>query len=139
MTSTASLPGLKQTITRPHRIPPPSPLPGAVPDCSQHEENPLQDQHPQGCRSKQHPWSCAEGLCRGTQRCLHRHFSASQAVVPLCFKATTIIPVAKKSSPSTINYYRPVALTPVIKCFERLVMALIKSTLPATLDPYQFA
>ena len=32
--------------------------------------------------------------------------------------------------------YRPVALTLIIvKCLERLVMAHIKSTLPATLDP----
>lgn len=34
-----------------------------------------------------------------------------QAVVPTCFKTTTIIPVPKKSSPSCFNDYRPVALT----------------------------
>uniref|UniRef100_A0A8C1YK04 Alkylated DNA repair protein AlkB homologue 8 N-terminal domain-containing protein n=1 Tax=Cyprinus carpio TaxID=7962 RepID=A0A8C1YK04_CYPCA len=44
----------------------------------------------------------------------------SQAVVPTCFKATTIIPVPKKPSPSCFNDYRPVALTPILmKCFER--------------------
>ena len=66
--------------------------------------------------------------------------SLSQAAVPTCFKKTTIIPVPKTSSPSCFNDYRPVALTPIImKCFERLVMQHIKSTLPPTLDPYQFA
>ncbi|KAF0024607.1 hypothetical protein F2P81_023409 [Scophthalmus maximus] len=54
--------------------------------------------------------------------------SLSQAVVPSCFKDTTIIPVPKKPSPSTFNDYRPVALTPIImKCFERLLMGHIKS------------
>ena len=46
----------------------------------------------------------------------------------------------KKSSPSGFNDYRPVALTSTImKCFERLVMKQIKSTLPPLLDPFQFA
>ena len=68
------------------------------------------------------------------------NISLSQAVVPSCFKETTIIPVPKKSSPSGFNDYRPVALTSTImKCFERLVMKQIKSTLPPSLDPFQFA
>ncbi len=68
------------------------------------------------------------------------NISLSQAVVPTCFKATTIIPVPKKSSPSCFNDYRPVALTPILmKCFERLVMQHIKSVLPPSLDPFQFA
>ncbi len=59
------------------------------------------------------------------------NISLSQAVVPTCFKATTIIPVPKKSSPSCFNDYRPVALTPILmKCFERLVMQHIKSVPP---------
>ncbi len=38
------------------------------------------------------------------------------------------------------NDYRPVALTPILmKCFERLVMQHIKSVLPPSLDPFQFA
>ncbi|KAK0146856.1 hypothetical protein N1851_013815 [Merluccius polli] len=66
--------------------------------------------------------------------------SLSQAMVPTCFKSTTIIPVPKKASPSCFNDYCPVALTPIImKCFERLVMQHIKSILPPSLDPYQFA
>ncbi|KAI3358148.1 hypothetical protein L3Q82_003149 [Scortum barcoo] len=57
--------------------------------------------------------------------------SLRQAIVPSGFKAATIIPVPKKSSPSCFNDYRPVALTPIImKCFERLVLSHIKSTLP---------
>ncbi len=68
------------------------------------------------------------------------NISLSQAVVPTCFKATTIIPVPKKSSPSCFNDYRPVALTPILmKYFERLVMQHIKSVLPPSLDPFQFA
>ncbi len=56
------------------------------------------------------------------------------------WEATTIIPVPKKSSPSCFNDYRPVALTPIpMKCFERLVMQHIKSVLPPSLDPFQFA
>ncbi|TKS65799.1 putative RNA-directed DNA polymerase from transposon X-element [Collichthys lucidus] len=66
--------------------------------------------------------------------------SLSQAVVPTCFKYTTIIPVPKNASTSCFNDYRPVALTPTImKCFERLVMQHIKSVLRPSLDPYQFA
>ncbi|KAK0146207.1 hypothetical protein N1851_014489 [Merluccius polli] len=66
--------------------------------------------------------------------------SLSQAAVPSHFKATIIIPVPKKPAPFCFNDYHPVALTPIImKCFERLVMSHIKSILPPTLDPFQFA
>ncbi|KAL0190088.1 hypothetical protein M9458_017187, partial [Cirrhinus mrigala] len=66
--------------------------------------------------------------------------SLSQAVVPTCLKSTSIIPVPKKSPVSCLNDYRPIALTPIMmKCFERLVMHHIKSSLPNTLDPFQFA
>uniref|UniRef100_A0A1A8ATP4 Reverse transcriptase domain-containing protein n=1 Tax=Nothobranchius furzeri TaxID=105023 RepID=A0A1A8ATP4_NOTFU len=68
------------------------------------------------------------------------NISLSSAVVPTCFKAATIVPVPKKSSVSCLNDYRPVALTPTImKCFERLVMTHIKTLLPPSLDPLQFA
>ncbi|KAI2667011.1 hypothetical protein H4Q32_029349 [Labeo rohita] len=64
----------------------------------------------------------------------------SQAVVPTCLKSTSIIPVPKKSPVSCLNDYRPIALTPIMmKCFERLVMHNIKTSLPNTLDPLQFA
>ena len=66
--------------------------------------------------------------------------SLNQAVVPSCFKAATIIPVPKKPTITSLNDYRPVALTPIImKCFERLVKAHIVSKLPPTFDPFQFA
>lgn len=66
--------------------------------------------------------------------------SLSQAIIPACFKATTIIPLPKKSPASTQNDYRPIALTPIMmKRFERLVKAHITSSLPSTLDPFQFA
>ncbi|XP_066524828.1 uncharacterized protein [Hoplias malabaricus] len=45
------------------------------------------------------------------------NISLSSAVVPTCFKNSTIIPVPKNSFMSCLNDYRPVALTPVItKC-----------------------
>ncbi|KAK1806797.1 hypothetical protein P4O66_005278 [Electrophorus voltai] len=41
---------------------------------------------------------------------------------------------------SCLNDYRPIALTSIImKCFERLVMRHIKTQLPPSLDPLQFA
>lgn len=68
------------------------------------------------------------------------NISLSSTVVPTCFKTTTIVPVPKKSPVSCLNDYRPVALTPVImKCFERLVLRHIKTLLPPSLDPLQFA
>ena len=52
----------------------------------------------------------------------------------------TIVPVPKKAKITELNDYRPVALPSVtMKYFERLVKDHITSTLPATLDPLQFA
>ena len=66
--------------------------------------------------------------------------SLSQAIIPSCLKTSTIIPVPKKNSVSSLNDYRPVALTSVaMKCFEKLVRSHITSVLPPDLDPYQFA
>ena len=68
------------------------------------------------------------------------NLSLARAVVPACFKSTTIVPVPKSSTPACLNDYRPVALTPIIsKCLEQLVLAHLKSCLPPTLDPHQFA
>ncbi|KAL0147809.1 hypothetical protein M9458_056886 [Cirrhinus mrigala] len=61
----------------------------------------------------------------------------TDAVVPTCLKSTSIIPVPKKSPVSCLNDYCPIALTPIMmKCFERLVMHHIKSSLPNTLDTF---
>ncbi len=50
------------------------------------------------------------------------------------------VPVPKNSKPSSLNDYRPVALTStVMKVFERLLKKHICSSIPATLDPLQFA
>ncbi|KAK2875601.1 hypothetical protein Q8A73_024029 [Channa argus] len=68
------------------------------------------------------------------------NLSLSQCTVPLCFKTTTIVPLPKKSPPTCLNDYRPVALTPIImKCFERVVLAHIQSSIPDTVDPLQYA
>ncbi|KAL0182031.1 hypothetical protein M9458_021406, partial [Cirrhinus mrigala] len=66
--------------------------------------------------------------------------SLSQAVVPTCLKSTSIISVPKKCPVSCLNDYRPIALTTIMmKCFERLVIHNIKTSLPNPLDPLQFA
>ncbi len=66
--------------------------------------------------------------------------SLATSVVPTSFKKSVIIPVPKNSKPSCLNDYRPVALTSTImKVFERLLKKHICSSIPATLDPLQFA
>ena len=61
-------------------------------------------------------------------------------MIPTCFKQTTIVPVPKNTKVTGLNDYRPVAFTSVaMKCFERLVMAHIKTIIPEPLDPLQFA
>ncbi len=73
---------------------------------------------------------------------MNGHFNESLAtsVIPTSFKKSVIIPVPKNSKPSCLNDYRPVALTStVMKVFERLLKKHICSSIPATLDPLQFA
>ncbi len=66
--------------------------------------------------------------------------SLATSVVPTPFKKSVIIPVPKNSKPSCLNDYRPVALTStVMKVFERHLKNHICSSIPATLDPLQFA
>ena len=68
------------------------------------------------------------------------NWSLETAVIPQCFKKSTIIPVPKKMSPQSLNDYRPVALTSVImKCFEFLFKIHMQSLLPDGFDKYQFA
>ena len=60
--------------------------------------------------------------------------SLQQCIVPTCFKTSVIIPIPKKAKVSTLNDYRPVALTSVaMKVFE------YKSSTAGLLDPHQFA
>ncbi|KAI5619394.1 gastrula zinc finger protein XlCGF28.1-like [Silurus asotus] len=68
------------------------------------------------------------------------NLSLAQAAVPTCFKCTSIVPVPKHSNPTCLNDYRPVALTPIVmKCFELLVLAHLKDSLPTTFDSQLFA
>ncbi len=70
---------------------------------------------------------------------INKHNLAT-SVIPTSFKKSVIIPVPKNSKPSCLNDYRPVALTStVMKVFERLLKKHICSSIPATLDPLQFA
>ena len=47
--------------------------------------------------------------------------------IPDSWKAATICPVPKRSRPSTLNDYRPIALTSVLmKCLEKLVLRKLK-------------
>eukprot|EP00061_Rhincodon_typus_P009097 g32308.t1 len=65
---------------------------------------------------------------------------AIRAKVLTSFKKTTIIPVPKKAHVTCPNDNCPVAVTLIImKCFERLVMVHINSSLPTRFDPLQFA
>eukprot|EP00061_Rhincodon_typus_P006664 g27543.t1 len=82
--------------------------------------------------------SCADQLAEVFSDIFN--LSLLQVKVPTCFKKTTIISIPKKTHAMCINDDRPVALVSIImKCFERLAMAHINSSLPACLDPLQFA
>ncbi len=60
--------------------------------------------------------------------------------ITLTDKKSVIIPVPKNSKPSCLNDYRPVALTStVMEVFERLLKKHNCSSIPAILDPFQFA
>ncbi|KAK1786692.1 hypothetical protein P4O66_017091 [Electrophorus voltai] len=68
------------------------------------------------------------------------NLSLTFGIVPSSFKRSTIVPVPKKPRPSDLNDYRPVALTSVVmKCFDKLDRDFITSSLPASMDPLQFA
>ncbi|XDV33380.1 hypothetical protein PO909_003804 [Leuciscus waleckii] len=68
------------------------------------------------------------------------HESYSTARWPTLWKKSTIIPLPKKPRPSELNHYRPVALTPIAsKCYEKLILRTILSTVNPQLDKHQFA
>ncbi|XP_060792292.1 RNA-binding protein 14a isoform X2 [Neoarius graeffei] len=65
--------------------------------------------------------------------------SLPQAVVPVCLKTSSIVPVPKCAAVRSMNDYRPVALTLIVmKCFERLVMDHIKEKVDINVDPDQY-
>ena len=60
--------------------------------------------------------------------------------IPKIWKLSEVIPVPKKPNFSAMNDLRPVALTSIImKCFERLVLSCLKTSIKSSLDPLQFA
>ena len=60
--------------------------------------------------------------------------------IPSLWKTSTIIPVPKKPSITTLNDYRPVALTPIpFKCLERMVLRRLLGATRPFHDPLQFA
>ncbi len=82
--------------------------------------------------------SCADQLAGLFTSIFNESFATS--VVPISFKKYVTIPVPKNSKPSCLNDYHPVTLTSIVmKVFERLLKNHICSSIPATLDPLQFA
>ena len=68
------------------------------------------------------------------------NMSVTECAVPSIWKKSLISPVPKKKTPSCLNDYRPVALTPIVmKCFERLVLKRLLTFTSQHLDPFQFA
>lgn len=66
--------------------------------------------------------------------------SYNSGIVPVIWKTSTIVPVAKFSRPLILNDFRPIALTSlVMKSFERLVKKHIVSEIEHLIDPLQFA
>ncbi|TKS64906.1 N-lysine methyltransferase KMT5A [Collichthys lucidus] len=81
---------------------------------------------------------CADQLAGVFTRIFNR--SLAQSSVPPCLKSSTIVPLPKKPHITSLNDYRPVALTPVVmKCFEKRVRSHITAALPPTHDSNQFA
>ena len=82
--------------------------------------------------------TCADELC-GVLTDLF-NWSLRICIFPSIFKRSVIIPVPKKSSVTSLNDYRPVALTSqVAKSFERLILRALLSFIPSDLDPFHFA
>ena len=60
--------------------------------------------------------------------------------IPDLWKRSLIIPVPKVPCPSENKDFRPIALTScVMKCFERIVVNILKQEVAPSLDPLQFA
>ncbi len=93
-------------------------------------------EYPQSCESGWYPRPCVQSMRIPTSRGFYRHFQP----FPLSVCGSLMLPVPKNSKPSCLNDYRPVALTSIVmKVFERLLKNHICSSIPATLDPLQFA
>lgn len=68
------------------------------------------------------------------------NWSLSQQKVPHLWKQSTIVPFAKSEHPTSINDFRPIALTSlVMKSFEKLIKAELLKATEHLIDPLQFA
>ena len=82
--------------------------------------------------------SCAAQLGEPLQHIFN--LSLQLRTVPTLWKTSCIVPVPKKTRPSELNDYRPVALTShLMKTLERLLLHLIRSQVQHVQDPLQFA
>ena len=81
---------------------------------------------------------CASQLCSVFANLFN--WSLRECCVPSVWKNSVICPVPKKKNPSSLNDYRPVALTSIVmKCFEKLVLRRLLTFTNEHLDPLQFA
>ncbi|KAK0135164.1 RNA-directed DNA polymerase from mobile element jockey [Merluccius polli] len=82
--------------------------------------------------------SCATELGEPLQHVFN--LSLQLGRVPTLWKTSCIVPVPKKSRPSEMNDYRPVALTSqLMKTLERLFLSLLRPQVQHAQDPLQFA
>eukprot|EP00745_Piridium_sociabile_P040895 TRINITY_DN7963_c0_g1_i8.p1 TRINITY_DN7963_c0_g1~~TRINITY_DN7963_c0_g1_i8.p1 ORF type:complete len:536 (+),score=69.46 TRINITY_DN7963_c0_g1_i8:209-1816(+) len=82
--------------------------------------------------------TCAPELC--TVFCNIFNLSLKECCVPNVWKNSIICPIPKKKSPTTLNDYRPIALTSIVmKCFERIVLRYLLTFTSQHFDPLQFA
>ena len=66
--------------------------------------------------------------------------SLDEGYIPRIWKASTIVPVAKKRSPKVLNDYIPVALTSIpLKCAEKIVLLRLRDETAEYQNPFQFA
>ena len=81
---------------------------------------------------------CASQLCSVFANLFN--WSLRECCVPSVWKNSAIYPIPKKKNPSSLNDYRPVALTSIVmKCFEKPVLRRLLTFTNEHLDPLQFA
>ena len=81
---------------------------------------------------------CASELC--DVYCKIFNWSLNECCVPSAWINSLICPVPKNKSPSTLNDFRPIALTSVVmKCFEKIVLRQLLHFTRQRLDPLHFA
>ena len=66
--------------------------------------------------------------------------SLKDSCVPSLWKKSIISPVPKNKTQTSLNDFRPVALTSIVmKCFEKIVLKRLLGQIQNNLDPFQFA